>query len=93
MNGERAKWGYVSSGNYYGPGQASRHVQFFGVGVLSRFVKRFNDYYFQVELRFCANLYLSIRNVVFSYISEHILFVIVNNIWAVKADNKLVGGC
>lgn len=27
-------------------GQASRHVEFFGVGVLSRFVKRFKDHYF-----------------------------------------------
>lgn len=53
--------GIRSSGNYYGPGQASRHVEFFGVGVLSRLVKRFNDYYFQVDLKFCANFYLSIR--------------------------------
>lgn len=64
--------GIRSSGNCYGPDQASRHVEFFGVGVLSRFVKRFNDYYFQVDLKFCANFYISIRNVVFSCLSEHI---------------------
>lgn len=33
---------------------ASRHVEFFGVGVLSRFVKRFKDHYFQVDVKFGA---------------------------------------
>lgn len=35
-------------------GQASRHVEFFGVGVLSRFVKCFKDHYFQVEVKIGA---------------------------------------
>lgn len=53
--------------------QASRHVEFFGVGVLSRFVKCFKDHYFQVEVKIGAkaNRCLVVLIVVFIGASDH----------------------
>jgi hypothetical protein len=69
-----------SSGNYWKLGQASRHVEFFDVGVVSWNVKRFNDYYFQVEVNFCVNRHLILRIVLFVRVDGTNSFVIVIHI-------------
>ena len=91
MNGERAKREYVRVDLL----KASRHVEFFDVGVVSRNVKRFNDYYFQVDIHFLckSSLDVWIRGVFVFGEQLNILHRVSEPSNLVTADNKLEGGC
>lgn len=62
------------------------------MGVVSQAVKRFNDYYFQVDVNFCVNRHITLRIVVFvGVIRTNPLCS--ESFDLVTADNKLEGGC
>lgn len=81
-NGNMFEWKLLKAG----PGQSPCRI--FDVGVVSRNVKRFNDYYFQVDVNFCVNRHLIVRFVVFySVLWTYFLIIVEDLIWWRKIIN------